>query len=126
MERKFSRLARGGGGSLRKVITVKHAIAIYVSSVLGPSILVILGLAAKTAGAGSLLAWAFLALASKLSVRVHFFWARSTTPSPEESYLFAKGAFGHGVGSMTAWLFVAWAVLAAPVVALTRNLARKL
>ena len=57
-------MARGGGGSLRKVITVKHAVVIYVSSVLGPSILVILGLKAKTAGAGSLLAWVFLALAS--------------------------------------------------------------
>ena len=108
---------QGAQGSLRKVITVRHAVAIYVSSVLGAGILVIPGLAARAAGPGSLLAWGFLALASypfaytfsSLSVR---------RPESGGIYSFAKEAFGHGASTMTAWLFVAWVVLGAPAITL--------
>jgi amino acid efflux transporter len=50
--------------ALKKTINVWHAVAIYVSSVLGAGILVIPGLAARTAGPGSWIAWALLSLAS--------------------------------------------------------------
>jgi len=104
-------------GSLRKVITVRHAVAIYVSSVLGAGILVIPGLAARTAGPASLLAWAFLSLAS---YPFAFTFSRLSARKAESGgiYAFSKEAFGHGVSSMTAWLFVAWVVLGAPAITL--------
>ena len=104
-------------GSLRKVITVRHAVAIYVSSVLGAGILVIPGLAARTAGAGSLLAWAFLSVAS---YPFAFTFSSLSARKPESGgiYSFTKEAFGHGVSTMTAWLFVAWVALGAPAITL--------
>lgn len=105
------------GGSLRKVITVRHAVAIYVSSVLGAGILVTPGLAAKAAGAGSLLAWGFLALAS-YPFAYTFSSLSARRPESGGIYSFSKEAFGHGVSTMTAWLFVAWVVLGAPAITL--------
>jgi len=104
-------------GSLRKVITVRHAVAIYVSSVLGAGILVIPGLAARTAGAGSLFAWALLSLAS---YPFAFTFSSLSARKPESGgiYSFAKEAFGQGAGTMTAWLFVIWVVLGAPAITL--------
>ena len=106
-----------GSGPLRKVITVRHAVAIYVSSVLGAGILVTPGLAARAAGPGSLLAWVFLSLAS---YPFAFTFSRLSARKPESGgiYSFSKEAFGHGVSSMTAWLFVAWVVLGAPAITL--------
>ena len=103
--------------SLRKVITVRHAVAIYVSSVLGAGILVIPGLAARTAGPGSLIAWAFLALAS-YPFAYTFSSLSARKPESGGIYSFTKEAFGHGVSTMTAWLFVAWMVLGAPAITL--------
>jgi len=115
-------LAKGAAGSeasgsLRKVITVRHAVAIYVSSVLGAGILVIPGLAARTAGAGSLFAWALLSLAS---YPFAFTFSSLSARKPESGgiYSFAKEAFGQGAGTMTAWLFVIWVVLGAPAITL--------
>ena len=104
-------------GSLRKVITVRHAVAIYVSSVLGAGILVIPGLAAKAAGPGSLVASSFLSLAS---YPFAYTFSRLSARRPESGgiYSFAKEAFGHGMSSMTAWLFVAWVALGAPAITL--------
>jgi amino acid efflux transporter len=104
-------------GSLRKVITVRHAVAIYVSSVLGAGILVIPGLAARTAGPASLIAWAFLALAS-YPFAYTFSSLSARKPESGGIYSFTKEAFGHGVSTMTAWLFVAWVVLGAPAITL--------
>ena len=103
--------------SFRKIITVRHAVAIYVSSVLGAGILVIPGLAARTAGAGSLLAWALVSLAS---YPFAFTFSRLSARNPTSGgiYAFATEAFGHGVSSMTAWLFVAWVALGAPAITL--------
>ena len=105
------------GGSLRKEITVRHAVAIYVSSVLGAGILVIPGLAAKAAGAGSLLAWGFLAVAS-YPFAYTFSSLSARRPESGGIYSFAKEAFGPGASTMTAWLFVAWVVLGAPAITL--------
>ena len=99
------------------MITVRHAVAIYVSSVLGAGILVIPGLAARTAGAGSLLAWAFVSLAS---YPFAFTFSRLSARNPTSGgiYAFASEAFGQGMSSMTAWLFVAWVGLGAPAITL--------
>ena len=117
---EWGRLAEGGdggGGGFRKAITVRHAVAIYISSVLGAGILVIPGLAARTAGAGSLIAWAFLSLAS---YPFAFTFSSLSARRPESGgiYSFAKEAFGQGAGAMTAWLFVIWVVLGAPAITL--------
>ena len=91
--------------------------AIYVSSVLGAGILVIPGLAARTAGAGSLLAWILVSLAS---YPFAFTFSRLSARNPTSGgiYAFASEAFGRGVSSMTAWLFVAWVGLGAPAITL--------
>ncbi|MDE1853329.1 MAG: amino acid permease [Thaumarchaeota archaeon] len=109
--------AAGHSGSLRKVITVRHAVAIYASSVLGAGILVIPGLAARAAGPGSLVAWALLSLAS---YPFAFTFSSLSARKPESGgiYSFAKEAFGHGASAMTAWLFVVWVVLGAPAITL--------
>ena len=107
----------GAPSSLRKVITVRHAVALYVSSVLGAGILAIPGLAARAAGPASLLAWALLSLAS---YPFAYTFSRLSMLRPESGgiYSFSKTAFGHTIGTMTAWLFVAWVVLGAPAVTL--------
>ena len=101
----------------RKVITVRHAVAIYIASVLGSGILVVPGLAARTAGAGSLIAWALLSLAC---YPYAFTFSSLSARKPESGgiYSFAKEAFGHGTSSMTSWLFVAWVALGAPAITL--------
>ena len=55
---------QNSGKGLRKAITLRYAVALYVSSVLGSGVLVLPGLAAKIAGPGSLVAWIFLSIAS--------------------------------------------------------------
>ncbi|HEY6283082.1 MAG TPA: amino acid permease [Nitrososphaerales archaeon] len=107
----------GQSRKLRRVITVRQAVAIYVSSVLGAGILVIPGLAARAAGAGSLLAWIFLSLAS-YPFAVTFSSLSARSPESGGIYSFAKEAFGRRVSTMTAWLFVAWVVLGAPAITL--------
>jgi len=103
--------------SLRRVITVRHAVAIYVSSVLGAGILVVPGLAARAAGAGSLFAWLLLVVAS---YPFAYTFSRLSARKPESGgiYSFASEAFGPRVSAMTAWLFVAWVALGAPAVTL--------
>lgn len=101
--------------SLRRVITLRHAVAIYVSSVLGAGILVIPGLAARAAGAGSLIAWAFLSFAS-YPFAYTFSSLSARKPVSGGIYSFSKDAFGQGVSTMTAWLFVAWVALGAPAI----------
>jgi amino acid efflux transporter len=105
------------GGVLHRAITVRHAVAIYVSSVLGAGVLVIPGLAARTAGPASIVAWAFLSLAS-YPFAYTFSSLSARNPESGGVYSFAKEAFGHGVSSMTAWLFVAWVALGAPAITL--------
>lgn len=99
------------------MITVRHAVAIYVSSVLGAGILVIPGLAARAAGAGSLLAWVLLSVAS---YPFAYTFANLSARNPESGgiYSFAKEAFGRSTSTMTAWLFVTWVILGAPAITL--------
>jgi amino acid efflux transporter len=100
-------------GRLRRVITVRHAVAIYVSSVLGAGILVIPGLAARIAGPGSLVAWVIL---SGASYPFAYTFSRLSARRPESGgiYSFARECFGKEMAAVTAWLFVAWDVLGAP------------
>jgi amino acid efflux transporter len=106
-----------GATTLRRVITLRHAVAIYVSSVLGAGILVIPGLAAKTAGPASLLSWAILSVAS-YPFAYTFATLSARKPDSGGIYSFAKEGFGPRVSTVTAWLFVAWVVMGAPAITL--------
>lgn len=85
----------------------------YVSSVIGPGILVIPGLAAQVAGPGSLVAWVLLTVAS---YPFAFTFARLSARNPASGgiYSFAREAFGQHAATTIAWLFVAWEFLGAP------------
>src|SRR6266487_5812133 len=98
---------------LHRVITLRHAVAIYVSSLLGSGIFVIPGLAARIAGPASIVSWILLSLAS---YPFAYTFAKLSARKPESggSYAFAREGIGLGAGAATAWLFLAWAVLGAP------------
>ncbi len=102
-----------GGPSLHRVITLRHAVAIYVSSVLGSGIFVVPGLAARIAGPASIVSWILLSLAS---YPFAYTFAKLSARKPESGglYAFARDGFGRGAGMATVWLFVAWEVLGAP------------
>ena len=103
--------------SLRRAIRTRHAVALYVSSVLGSGILVLPGLAAQIAGPGSLLAWALLGVAS-VPFALTFATLSARRPESGGVYGFAKEAFGPGTALVTGWLFALWLFTGAPAVAL--------
>ncbi len=103
--------------SLRKAIRTRHAVALYVSSVLGSGVLVLPGLAAQIAGPGSLIAWALLGVAS-LPFALTFATLSARRPESGGVYGFAKEAFGPGAALVTGWLFALWLFTGAPAVAL--------
>jgi amino acid efflux transporter len=107
----------GSPPRLRRKIRTRHAVALYVSSVLGPGILVLPGLAAAVAGPGSLIAWALLGVAS-LAFAITFASLSVRRPEAGGLYGFAKEAFGARVAAVTGWLFALWAWVGAPAVAL--------
>jgi amino acid efflux transporter len=96
---------------------MRHAVALYVSSVLGSGVLVLPGLAARLAGPASLLAWAFLCLAS---YPFAYTFATLSARNPESGgvYGFAKEAFGKHTAVVSGWLFGLWYVAGAPAVTL--------
>ena len=104
-------------GGLRKAITLRHAVAIYVSSVLGAGILVTPGLAAKVAGPASLVAWVLLSAAS-YPFAYTFATLSARKPDSGGIYSFASESFGKGISTMTAWLFVGWVAMGAPAITL--------
>ena len=103
----------GPAPALHRVITLRHAVAIYVSSLLGSGIFVIPGLAARIAGPASIVSWMLLSLAS---YPFAYTFAKLSARKPESGgiYAFARDGIGVGAGAATAWLFLAWAVLGAP------------
>src|SRR2546425_3438391 len=103
----------GSPPALRRVITLRHAVAIYVSSLLGSGIFVVPGLAARLAGPASIVSWVLLSLAS---YPFAYTFAKLSARRPESGgiYAFARDGIGLRAGAATAWLFLAWAVLGAP------------
>ncbi|HYY48210.1 MAG TPA: amino acid permease [Thermoplasmata archaeon] len=95
------------------MITLRHAVAIYVSSLLGSGIFVIPGLAARIAGPASIISWILLSLAS---YPFAYTFAKLSARRPESGgvYAFAREGLGLNAAAATAWLFLAWAVLGAP------------
>ena len=99
--------------ALHRVLTLRHAVAIYVSSLLGSGIFVIPGLAARIAGPASIVSWILLSLAS---YPFAYTFAKLSARRPESGgiYAFAREGLGPAASAATAWLFLAWAVLGAP------------
>lgn len=112
-------MTKGQGRSpgLRKAIKLRHAVALYVSSVLGSGILVLPGLAAQIAGPASILAWAVLAVAS---FPFAFTFASLSARRPEAGgiYGFAKESFGFPTAVVSGWLFAFWYITGAPAATL--------
>ncbi len=102
---------------LKKAIKLRHAVALYVSSVLGSGVLVLPGLAAQIAGPASLVAWVVLALAS---YPFAFTFASLSSRRPESGgiYGFAKESFGFPAAVVSGWLFAFWYVTGAPAATL--------
>ncbi len=106
-----------GSPVLRRAITMRYAVALYMSSVLGSGILILPGLAAQKAGPASLIAWAALSL---VSYPLAYTFASLSSRKPESGgvYAFAKESFGARWGDAVGWLFVVWYVFGAPAVTL--------
>ncbi len=101
----------------RKTIRLRHAVALYISSVLGSGVLVLPGLAAQIAGPASLIAWVVLSLASYPFAST---FASLSARRPESGgvYAFARESFGPGIATVVGWLFALWFVSGAPAVTL--------
>ena len=100
---------------LRKAVTMRYAVALYMSSVLGSGVLVLPGLAAKIAGPASLVAWILLSVAS---YPLAYTFATLSARKPESGgvYSFARESFGQRWADAVGWLFIVWYVTGAPVV----------
>src|SRR5512147_799830 len=103
--------------TLQKTITLRHAIALYVSSVLGSGVLVLPGLAAQIAGPASIIAWIILSL---VSYPFAYTFGSLSARNPESGgiYSFAKESFGPHISSITAWLIALWYIAGAPAATL--------
>jgi amino acid efflux transporter len=113
----ISALPNAQNQNLKKTITLRHAVALYVSSVLGSGVLVLPGLAAQIAGPASLIAWVILSLAS---YPFAYTFASLSARNPESGgiYSFAKESFGLPVAVVTGWLFVFWYITGGPAATL--------
>src|SRR5438067_10868216 len=91
--------------SLRKAMTMRYAVALYMSSVLGSGILVLPGLAAQIAGAASLVAWIALSL---ISYPLAYTLASLSARRPESGGVcsFARAGLATGAASAGGWLYV--------------------
>src|SRR2546425_2681302 len=89
---------------LRKAITLRYAVALYVSSVLGSGVLVLPGLAAQLAGPGSLIAWVLLSI---VSYPFAYTFASLSARKPEAGggYFFTKEGFWLRISTGAGWCF---------------------
>lgn len=101
--------------ALRKAMTMRYAVALYMSSVLGSGVLVLPGLAAQIAGPASLVAWIALSL---VSYPLAYTFASLSARKPESGgvYSFARESLGPGAANSVGWLFILWYVTGAPAV----------
>lgn len=106
----------------RAGLSTPAGIALYVGALLGPSLLLLPGLAARIAGPASLLAWLGLLALSGLLAWVFMVLGRSL-PGVDGVAGYARAGFGPGprgelAARVVGWCFLAGVVLGAPVVCL--------
>lgn len=98
-------------------ISTLHGTSLYVGALLGPSLLLLPGLAAATAGPASIIAWLLtLSVSGLLAAIFTKFGLRSPSGGGVASYV--ASAFGPRLGAATAWCFLAGVIAGAPVVCL--------
>jgi amino acid efflux transporter len=99
------------------VIGLWSAVALYVSSVVGPGILALPGLTAEIAGPGSVIAWIILSAAS-YPFAYTFSTLSARRPQSGGVFRIAGNAFGFRVATVTGWLMTFFVVVGAVAVAL--------
>ena len=98
-------------------LSTARGAALYIGALLGPSVLLLPGLAADLAGPASILAWIGLLALSALLARV--FTALGTLlPRGGGVAAYAEAGLGPRAGRAVGWCFLAGAVCGAPVVCL--------
>jgi len=102
--------------SATSTLSTPRGVALYVGALLGPSLLLLPGLAAAVAGPASIVAWGGLLTVSGLLARV-FTRLGTRIPSGGVAAYVAAG-LGPRAGRIVAWCFLAGVVLGAPVVCL--------
>jgi amino acid efflux transporter len=101
----------------RAPLSATGAAALYIGALLGPSLLLLPGLAARLAGPASILDWATLLVLSGLLAWV--FTALGTRfPGRGGVSAYTRSGLGPVAGRAVGWCFVAGAVAGAPVVCL--------
>jgi amino acid efflux transporter len=102
---------------LKRDVALRHAIAMYLSSIIGPGVLVIPGLAAVIAGPASLFVWLVLSLAS---YPLAFTFASLATRSPLSGgiYSFTKEGLGQMYANAVGWLFAFGYIVGTPAATL--------
>ncbi|MWA05726.1 amino acid permease [Actinomadura sp. LD22] len=103
--------------SNRNDLSTSGATALYVGALLGPSLLLLPGLAARAAGPASLLAWVGLLVLSGL-IAVVFSRLGTTVGSASGVAGYAAAGLGSRAGRAAAWCFLGGVVTGAPVVCL--------
>lgn len=96
-------------------LSTSRATSLYVGALLGPSLLLLPGLAAAMAGPASILAWAGLLVVSGLLARIFTAFGTRTGGGVTA---YAAAGLGVRAGRATGWCFLAGVVLGAPVVCL--------
>src|SRR5579884_2103091 len=86
---------------LKRDVALRHAIAMYLSSIIGPGVLVIPGLAAVIAGPASLFVWLVL---SSASYPLAFTFASLATRSPLSGGIYSFTKEGLGKCMLTPWV----------------------
>lgn len=99
-------------------LNLTQIIALYIGSVLGSGILLLPGLTADLAGPASLLAWGVMSL---LAIPMALTMGLLSVRLPHAGGVshFVSRAFNPDIGSLTGYFFLASAVMAVPVIALT-------
>jgi amino acid efflux transporter len=98
-------------------LSTARASALYIGALLGPSLLLLPGLAAGLAGPASILAWLVLLTVSALLARL-FTVLGIRLPSSGGVAAYAAAGLGRRAGRAAGWCFLAGAVCGAPVVCL--------
>ncbi|MBO2460183.1 APC family permease [Actinomadura violacea] len=101
----------------RNDLSTLGATALYVGALLGPSLLLLPGLAARAAGPASLLAWGGLLVLSGL-IAIVFSRLGATVGSTSGVAGYAAAGLGPWAGRAAAWCFLGGVVTGAPVVCL--------
>ncbi len=99
-------------------LNLTQIIALYIGSVLGSGILLLPGLTADLAGPASLLAWGVMCiLAIPMALTMGLLSVR--LPHAGGVSHFVSRAFNPDIGSLTGYFFLASAIIAVPIIALT-------